>query len=47
MKITLKSLNVKIRVITKFIKLNILILIKIKLINHIKANIIDRKMKIK
>ena len=50
MKITLEFVNVKIRVIKKikkFIKLNILILIKIKLMNHIEKNIIDKKMKIK
>ena len=47
MKITLKFLNVKIRVIKKFIKLNILILIKIKLMIYIDKNIIDKKMKIK
>jgi len=34
MKITLKLLNVKIRVIQKFIKLNILILINNKLVNN-------------
>ena len=47
MKITLKLLNAKIRMIKKFIKSNILILIKIKLTIHILQNIKSKKMKIK
>ena len=45
MKITLKLLNDKIRLINKFIKLNILISIKIKLRKDICKNTIDKKMK--
>ena len=47
MKITLELLNVKIRMIKKIIKSNILVLIKIKLINYILWNIRTKKMKIK
>ena len=47
MKITLKLLNAKIKITKKFIKSNISILIKIKLILHILQNIITKKMKIK
>ena len=47
MKITLEFLNVKIRMIKKIIKPNILIFIKIKLIIHILQNIRTKKMKIK
>ena len=46
MKITLELLNAKIRVIQKFIKLNILISIKIKLRKDIYKNTADKKMKI-
>ena len=45
MKITLELINVKIIAIKKFIKSNILILIRIKLILHILQNIIAKKMK--
>ena len=47
MKITLEFLNVKIRMIKKIIKLNILTFLKIKLINYILRNTIHKKMKIK
>ena len=47
MKITLEFLNVKIRMIKKIIKLNILILVKIKLTNNILSNIRTKKIKIK
>ena len=47
MKITLEFLNAKIRMIKKIIKLNILILVKIKLTKNILKNIISKKMKIK
>ena len=47
MKITLKLLNVKIRITKKIIKPNISILIKIKLIIYILQNIRTKKMKIK
>ena len=47
MKITLKFLNVKIRIIKKIIKSNILTFLKIKLIKYILQNIRIKKMKIK